>query len=166
MADAARRPNPPGMLNYSTKIPHGVTTGECLSLLARAGAAAVSIEFDGGAVPCGLGFRLSTPHGPRHFSLPVNIDGVHRILTEANKAGKLRSDGHRQASLASRDRAADIAWRVVKDWLEATLALIAHGMADLTEVMLPHLVVDEGRTLWQAYQAREQAALTVGGNSA
>lgn len=46
---------------------------------------------------------------------------------------------------------------------EATLALIAHGMADLTEVMLSHLIVDEGRTLWQAYQDREQAALTAGG---
>lgn len=149
--------NPPAMLNYTTKIPHGQTTGECLSLLARAGAAAVSIEFGPDAVPCGIGFRLDTPHGKRHFTLPVNIDGVHKILLEANKAGKLRSDGHRQASLATRARAADIAWRVVKDWLEATLALIAHGMADLTEVMLPYINVDEGKTLWQAYQERESA---------
>lgn len=156
--------NPPGMLNYTTKIPHSVTTAECLGMLARAGAAAVSIEFDGAAVPHGIGFRLNTPHGVRNFSLPVNIDGVHKILLEANKAGKLRSDGHRSASLASRERAADIAWRVVKDWLEATLALIAHGMADLTEVMLPYLHVDEGRTLWQAYQEREQAVLTAGGS--
>lgn len=162
--------NPAGMLNYTTKIPHSVTTGECLSMLARAGAAAVSIEFDSEAVPCGIGFRLNTPHGPRHFSLPVSIDGVHAILLKERKPGGRIASLHLSAAqrdqLASRDRAADIAWRVVKDWLEATLALIAHGMADLTEVMLPHLVVDEGRTLWQAYQAREQAALTAGGTDA
>lgn len=149
--------NPPGMLNYTTKIPHSVTTGECLSLLARAGASAVSIEFGKDAVPCGIGFRLDTPHGKRHFTLPVNIDGAHKILLEANKAGKLRGDGHRQASLATRDRAADIAWRVIKDWLEATLALIAHGMADLTEVMLPYIHVGEDKTLYQAYRERESA---------
>lgn len=155
--------NPPGMLNYTTKIPHDVTTGECLAILARAGAASVSIEYGPGAVPCGIGFRLNTPHGPRDFSLPVNIDGVHAILQKERQPGGKIAALHLSAAqrdhLASRDRAAGIAWRVVKDWLEATLALIAHGMADLTEVMLPHLVVDEGRTLWQAYQARERAAL-------
>lgn len=161
-------PNPPGMLNYTTKIPHSVTTGECLSLLARAGAAAVSIEFDGNAVPNGIGFRLSTPHGPRHFSLPVNIDGMHAILLKERKPGgkiaALHLSAAQRDALATRDRAADIAWRVVKDWLEATLALIAHGLADLTEVMLPYLHVDDSRTLWQAYQEREQAALTAGGD--
>ncbi len=162
--------NPPGMLNYTTKIHHDVTTAECQRLLARAGAAAVTVEYDGNAVPCAIGFRLNTPHGPRHFHLPVNIGGVHKVLQQERRSGGKIAGLHLSAAerdrLASRDRAADIAWRVVKDWLEATLALIAHGMADLTEVMLPHLVVDEGRTLWQAYQDREQAALTAGGSDA
>lgn len=155
---------PPGMLNYTTRIHHGVTTGECVSLLARAGAAAVSIEFEAGTgLPNGIGFRLNTPHGPRHFTMPVQIDGVHQTLTQANREGKLRSDGHRSASLASREQATNVAWRVMKDWLEASLARIAAGMAELSEVMLPYLNVDDSRTLWQAYQAREQAALTAGG---
>lgn len=55
--------------------------------------------------------------------------------------------------------AANVAWRVVKDWLEANLALIAAQMATLDEVMLPYLHVDEGRTLWQAYRERESLAL-------
>lgn len=162
-------PNPPGMLNYTTKIPHEVTMGECLGLLARAGASAVSVEYGPGAVPCGIGFRLDTPHGPRQFSLPVNIDGVHAILQKERKPGGKIAELHlsmaQRDRLASRGRAADIAWRVVKDWLEATLALIAHGMADLTEVMLPYLHVDDSRTLYQAYRERESALALEAGNA-
>jgi hypothetical protein len=55
-----------------------------------------------------------------------------------------------------------VAWRVVKDWLEANLALVAAQMATIDEVMLPYLHVDGDRTLWQAYREREQAALTAG----
>lgn len=53
-----------------------------------------------------------------------------------------------------------------KDWLEANLALIDAQMATLTEVMLPYLVVDADRTLWEAYREREQAAIEAGGPDA
>ena len=53
---------------------------------------------------------------------------------------------------------------VVKDWIEAVLALIEARMVTIDEVMLPYLKVDQERTLWQAYQEREQAALDAGGN--
>lgn len=144
-------------LNYTTKIPADQTAGECMALLARSGASAVSVEYDKEARPAGLGFRLDTPHGRRDFSLPVNTDGIQRVLVKANQQGRLRSDGHKSASFESREHAANVAWRVAKDWLEAVLALIAAGMAQLDEVMLPFLHVGEDRTLWQAYRERESA---------
>jgi hypothetical protein len=148
-------------LNYTTRIPVHQTVIECQSILAAAGASSAAVHFEDGQ-PAGLSFSLATPHGTRAFTLPVNIDGVQRVLVKANKQGKLRSDGHKSAQFESREHAGRVAWRVVKDWLEANLALIAAEMVTIDEVMLPYLHVDDDRTLWQAYQEREQAALTAG----
>jgi hypothetical protein len=151
-----------GPLNYTTTISVTQTVGECQALLASAGAASAAVHFEDG-LPSGLSFTLKTPHGARAFTLPVNVDGVQRMLAEANRKGQLRSDGHRNARLEGREHAARVAWRVVKDWLEANLALIAARMATIDEVMLPYLIVGEDdRTLWQAYQEREQAAIEMG----
>jgi hypothetical protein len=152
-------------LNYTTTIPVTQTVGECQAILAAAGAASVAVHYDDGQA-AGLSFQLRTPHGSRNFTLPVNIDGVQRVLAKANSKGRLRSDGHRNARLEGREHAARVAWRVVKDWLEANLALIAAGMAAINEVMLPYLHVSDDKTLWQAYREREQAALMPGGDDA
>lgn len=149
-------------LNYTTKIPVTQTVGECQAILAAAGASSAQIYFEEGQ-PAGLGFSLKTPHGVRDFTLPVNIEGMQRVLDAAERDGDFASLRKKQGAFATREHAARVAWRVVKDWLEANLALIAAQMATLTEVMLPYLHVDEDRTLWQAYEAREQAALEAGG---
>jgi hypothetical protein len=144
-------------LNYTSTIPAARTVGECQAILARAGAASVAVHYEGGE-PAGLSFSLTTPHGRRGFTLPVNVDGVQQLLVKAHQEGKLRG-GMSRAVFTSRDHATRVAWRVVKDWLEAQLAIIAANMASLDQIMLPYLHVDETRTLYEAYQEREQAAL-------
>lgn len=143
-------------LNYTTKIPAAQTVGECQSILAAAGAAAVAVEYVD-RKPAGLSFRLDTPHGRRNFTLPVNVDGIQNVLLNAERDGQFASLKKGSAAFTSRDHAANVAWRVVKDWLEANLALIAAQMATLDEVMLPYLHVDDERTLYQAYRERESA---------
>lgn len=110
-----------GPLNYTTTIPAAKTVVECQAMLAASGASSVSVHFEDGR-PSGLSFTLRTPHGVRGFDLPVNIDGVQQMLADANRDGRLRSDGHRNTRLEGREHAADVAWRVVKDWIEAFLA--------------------------------------------
>lgn len=151
MPAASARP-----LNYTTKVAAAQTVGECQQILAQAGASSVAVHYEGGS-PAGLSFALKTPHGLRNFTLPVNVDGIQKVLVKANQAGRLRSDGHKSASFESREHAANVAWRVVKDWLEANLALIAAGMAGLDEVMLPYLHVAPEKTLYAAYRERETA---------
>jgi hypothetical protein len=137
---------------------------ECQSILAAAGAASVAVHFDDGQ-PAGLSFSLRTPHGPRNFTLPVDVAAMQAVLVKAERDGQFTSLRKAASKWTSREHAAAVAWRVVKDWLEANLALIAAQMATLDEVMLPYLHVGEGRTLWQAYREREQAALTMGDTS-
>lgn len=150
-------------LNYTTTIPVTQTMAECQSILAAAGAASVAVHFEDGS-PAGLSFSLRTPHGMRNFTLPVDVAAMQAVLVQAERAGEFAALKKSSAKWVSREHAANVAWRVVKDWLEANLALIAAQMATLDEVMLPFLHVGESRTLYQAYREREEtAALLPGG---
>jgi hypothetical protein len=148
-------------LNYTTTIQVNQTVGECQAILGTAGAASVAVHYQD-AQPAGLSFSLATPHGTRAFTLPVNIDGIRQVLVSADRDGQFAALRKKQGTYSSREHAARVAWRVVKDWLEANLALVAAQMATIDEVMLPYLHIDGERTLWEAYKDREQAALTAG----
>jgi hypothetical protein len=142
------------ILNYTTTISADKTAAELGRILAKGGAASVSTAYEDGR-PVGVGFSLQTPHGARHFQLPVNVAGVHAAL----RADKSVPERYRLLAQAER-----VAWRIVKDWIEAQVALVQAQMATLDEVMLPYLLeVGSGRTLYQVYVANEHAALEAGG---
>jgi hypothetical protein len=151
-------------LNYTTTIPVTQTVGECHAILAAAGASSAATHFENGQ-QVGLSFSLKTPHGARAFTLPVDIRAMQAVLRKTDFSS-LRVSRGKLDQLVSREHAAEVAWRVVKDWLEANLALIAAQMATIDEVMLPYLIVgDDDRTLWEAYREREQAAIEMGEGS-
>lgn len=143
-------------LNYSTTIAASKTVGEMQALLAGHGASRIAVDYLDGA-PSSLSFLLVTPHGPRHFTLPVNVEAMHRLLIQQDREGKLRSGS--RAVRTSREQAERVAWRVMKDWLAAQLALVETQMAGLDQVMLPYLHVDGERTLYAAYKEREAVAM-------
>lgn len=151
-----------GTLNYSTGVAAGQTANEMSSMLAKHGASRVTVEFDAGR-HVGLTFTLPTPHGPREFSLPIDVDAVHKLLEKQAK-GKVIRKGFSNAEQAERT-----AWRVSKDWLAAQLAIIEAQMATLDEVMLPYLIVEPGperKTLYARYREHEASlALTAGEDS-
>lgn len=141
-----------GPLNYSTTVSTDRTSAECLGILARSGASAIAFTY-ASRKPVGIAFGLDTPHGTRSFELPVNVDGVHKCLMQANVAPRF----------TTREQAERVAWRILKDWLEAQLAIIDAQMVTLDQVMLPYLRVDDTHTLYEAYRERESiAAITTG----
>jgi hypothetical protein len=150
-------------LNYSTEIQASKTLAECQQLLAEAGAASVSVHYEDRS-PSGLSFRLDTPHGQRAFMLPVDVGGVHATLAKMVREDPPHVSRAALNKLGTRQHAEKVAWRVIRDWLEASLALIAAGMATIDQVALPYLLVDDQKTLWQAYREREQAAIEAGGS--
>lgn len=144
-----------GPLNYTTTISAEKTAGECMTILARAGADAVAISYEN-KMPSAISFRLETPHGFRDFRLPVNVGGMHKSLLKARL----------QRRYTDVEQARRVAWRVAKDWLEAQLAIISAQMVTIDEVFLPYLEVESGHTLYEAYTEREQLlAITAGSDS-
>lgn len=141
------------MLNYSTRIAATKTISEMQNMLANGGASRVAVEFDN-SIPVGLSFLLPTPHGPRHFTLPVDVNAMQTVLKEQDEAGKLKSGS--KAERTSLDQSGRVAWRVMKDWLAAQMALVETRMVQMDQVMLPYLQVDDsGRTLYAAYKEEE-----------
>ena len=141
-------------LNYTTSIGASRTVGEMQTLLARHGASRIAVTYQD-QKPVGLSFQLETPHGGREFTLPVNVDAMHRLLVQQDNEGLLKSGT--KAKRSSREQAERVAWRVMKDWLAAQLALVETEMVGLDQVMLPYLHVDGDRTLYATYKEREQA---------
>ena len=132
-----------GPLNYTTKIPVRQTVGECSALLADAGASRVAVVYQDKR-PVGLSFRLEMPSGWQDFTLPVNVAAMARRLATMTWPPKLHASESEKKRIRSPDHAAEVAWRVVKDWLEAQLAIIAADMATLDQVMLPYLQLADG----------------------
>ena len=54
-----------------------------------------------------------------------------------------------------------MAWRIIKDWVEAQMALLATGMVDLEEIFLPYMLSGD-RTLYQELMTRGFRALPSG----
>lgn len=144
-----------GLLNYSTSVPASRTISEMQAALARSGARKVMLEYDDQGNAHALMFSLPTPHGERFYTLPCDVAAVERVLRQQDADGLIRKSSVK----VNRAQAERVAWRVLKDWLEAQLALVRTQMAALDQVMLPYLHVDADHTLYAAWAESEARAL-------
>lgn len=135
------------LLNYTTTVPVGRTIGQIQGLLVEAGARQVMTEYDAVGRAMGIAFAVETAHGPRTFVLPVNAQRVERVLLRDGVAPRYCTPEHAER----------VAWRIVKDWVEAQLAIIRTEMVTLDQVMLPYMRGDDGRTIYELYVDRQLA---------
>jgi hypothetical protein len=139
------------LLNYTTTIDVEKTHGEICRLLAKHGAKSVLSEFDKSGDPSAVSFLIDTPFGERGFRLPANIDAVFQTLTKQWGKGQV------QRRFVTHEQAARVGWRIVKDWLEAQMAIVETQMVTFTQVMLPYMVTDQGQTVYEALESRNLA---------
>lgn len=140
------------ILNYTTTVDVDKTLSEIVGKLARAGAKSISIDYDEQThAPIALDFVIKTALGNRAFRLPANIDAVWKTMSNQYHAGKIP---HR---FVTKEQAGRVGWRILKDWVEAQLAIIETQMVPLDEVFLPYMVGDSGQTVYQLYQSNTLA---------
>ena len=125
------------LLNYTTRIPAHKTAAEIQEILAKHGASAVLIEYDNGQVSA-LSFKTATPHGDVGFRLPVNSNATLRVLAKQGAPPRFSSKEH----------AMRVSWRIIKDWVEAQMAILETQMVTMDQIFLPYMVNPEGRTLY------------------
>ena len=146
----------PPLLNYTTEIAAEKTVGEIQRKLAQAGASQMLHGYDAAGNLSELSFRIKTQFGEMAFRLPANIEAVEAILTRQFKSGR--------SKFTSREHATKVAWRILKDWVEAQLALLQTGMVTIEQAFLPYMQNDKGQTVYEAFQEKRFAGMLLEGS--
>lgn len=138
------------ILNYTTKVGAAASVAEIHKKLVKAGASAVMNEYENGVINR-LSFKITTKHGEHAFQLPANVDGVFNAM---------QRDPNIKRSYKTRERASAVAWRIMKDWIEAQLAIIEADMATLPQVFLPYMQVGPNETIYDRFEKQGFPSLT------
>lgn len=124
--------------NYTTKIDPHKTIGEITQILAKHGARETAITYDTDGIPVAVRFMLILSNKPLYFELPARANGVLEALRK-DKVPK---------GLLTMEHANRVAWRIIRDWVEAQTALIKAEIAQPQEIFLPYLILKDGQTLF------------------
>lgn len=132
------------LLNYSTTIQAAKTVGEIERCLVKHGAREILKNYDDDGQIEALSFIAKTSERDIPFRLPVNADAVLRILHRQNIPTRYKD----------KPQAIRIAWRIVKDWVEAQMAILETEMVKMEQVFLPYIVTDSGATLFEVIEGK------------
>lgn len=130
------------ILNYTTKVPVSNSTAEIQKILTKYGAKSIMLDYCDVGSLCAVSFKVIENGGPLYFKLPADVDGVTAAL---KRDKQYRNDEH----------SARVAWRILKDWIEAQMALIDAKMAVLPQVFLPYAQTETGETVYERMKGSE-----------
>ncbi len=102
------------ILNYTTKIDHWKSIGEIQEKLSKRGAQNIVIDIRD-ELPQGVKFSILWHDRPCYFMLPCNFLGVLKSLEKNKKVAR---------SFCTKEQALRVGWRIVKDWIDAQLAIV------------------------------------------
>lgn len=143
------------ILNYTTMVPIQRTVQQIMSLLGLHGATKVLADYDGQGQITGLSFMVDTPQGEIAFRLPVNTEGVYGALMKSAGGGQVpKNFGNYRRQASDKEQAKRIAWRILKDWVEAQMAILEAEMVKMEEIFLPYMLTDNDHTVFQRLQER------------
>lgn len=126
--------------NYTTKISAYKTIGEITGILAEHGARRIAQDYNDGKVTA-VCFSIDTPFGEQIVRLPANTDKVLKVLQKQRVAG------------ADYDQAERVAWRIVKDWIDAQMAILESEMVEMSEIFFPYMLnnLETNETIYQLF---------------
>lgn len=125
--------------NYSTKVPVLQTVGEIQGILATHGARKVMMDYGDNGQVNAITFALDLNGTLRGFRLEANPHGVISVMKK-------------ERTKCTDEQAERIAWRNIKDWIAAQVALVETEQASMAELFFSKLIGSKENTLYQAYQ--------------
>lgn len=135
------------LLNYTSKVPAERTISEIQALLSKHNVSAIMTEYDGPHVAA-LSFKIEVSGKSMGFKLPCNWKSVYEIFTSKAGTRTIYDQKRAQRILDERkEQAIRTSWRIIKDWVEAQLALVEVNMVTVPQVFLPYMLMRDDRTL-------------------
>jgi len=134
------------LLNYTTKIDADKTAAEIAKCLSMHGATSILTDYDPVEnTVIALSFKIRMGEQDLGFRLPVDWKPVFEIMSKGKKFTWGDRGEKRKSDL--KIQSVRTAWRIVKDWVEAQMALVETRMVTTSQVFLPYAVMRDGRTL-------------------
>lgn len=130
------------ILNYTTTIDAFKTVSEIEYILIKHCAKSVMKQYEGESI-VGLSFLIDTGYQQIPVRLPVKVDECLKVL----KKEKLKNP--KKQIKDTRVQAECVAWRILKDWIEAQMALLDIEMVQFEEIFLPYIETNNGQILYE-----------------
>jgi len=140
------------ILNYTTSIDCEKSIGEIMKCLVKHGAHKIVTDYEYG-MPSAVTFYLTLNGSMVAFALPANYSGVLKAMNSDRKVPRNKCND---------EQAQRVAWRIVKDWVEAQMAIVEAQLADMAEVFLPYAITKNGTTLYKEVQGNGMLMLQSG----
>lgn len=105
------------ILNYTTTVDSFKTVSEIEHILVKHNAKSIMKNYDGESIT-GLSFLIDTVVQQIPVRLPVKVDECLEVLKKEKK------NSPRSNIKATMEQAERVAWRILKDWVEAQMALL------------------------------------------
>ncbi len=131
------------ILNYTTTISCEKSISEIQKCLVKHGAHKIVTDYQNG-FPVSLTFCLTMNNRIIGFNLPANYSGVLKAMKNDKKIPRAK---------CTNEQAQRVAWRILKDWVLAQMAIVEAQMADVAEVFLPYAITKVGTTLYKEIQS-------------
>jgi len=123
--------------NYTSETPASRSIQEIQDALVKHGATGLLFEYEKGTGRiAALKFRLPFKEADMGFALPVDWRKFKAVLFEQRVLSSRTRDAE--------DRAYRIAWRCIRDWVLAQMALYETQMVDLPQAFLPYAITKDG----------------------
>lgn len=136
------------ILNYTTTIDAYKTVAEIEFILMKHDAKSVLKNYENGSI-VGLSFLIDTGRQQVPVKMPVKIDECLLVLQKEKKKNPQKQ------IKATRDQAERVAWRILKDWLEAQMALLDIEMVRFEEIFLPYIETAGGKTVFERIEEKQ-----------
>lgn len=129
------------ILNYTTTVDAIKTVSEIEHILMKHGAKSIMKNYEKESIT-GLSFLIDIGPQLMPVRLPVRVDACLTVL----KNEKLENP--KKQIKDTREQAERVAWRILKDWVEAQMVLLDIEMVRFEEIFLPYIEVD-GKTVYE-----------------
>jgi hypothetical protein len=140
--------------NYTSNVPAESSIAAIEDRLVRFGASNISKQYDAG-LPIGIVFTIKEPKSGKDLTieLPASVEKVAAKLS----LGK-RKDSRTVQKIAQ--QAKRTAWRLILDWVDVQLSLIAMDLVEPLQVFMPYVLMQNGDTFYERIASQGFKALT------
>lgn len=129
-----------GLANYSTTVEAIKTIGEIQGILIGHGAKSILTNYSDNGTAESLSFIIRTPYGDMPIRLPVNASAVLKVMEKDRTIPR---------HYCNQAQAVRVAWRIVKDWVRAQMAILETEMVRMEQIFLPYMITPNNKTLYE-----------------